>query len=225
MDHRATAAPKSGVLLSVEEILGLVIDGDDDDDRSNCNDDDDAFTPPRVQRRAQTWHAMTATSQQNFQTTRAATVVAAKHHERNGDFGTSNTATTSTSYQDGSVDIDPDDDNDDEVSQDGSMTTNSPESPPNTTRQLLKRGLRPKGQPSRGLGRAASMPRSHRAIVESCITPFSNRHLQHKKEEAAAAVALFVSKQTKNAPKKPSSRFEIFEDKLREEEETFGILL
>ena len=124
MKYQEKTSSSSNVLLSVDEILGLVVGDEDDlDDQESDSESPPppvrsdslgavesshslsfAFPPPPAQRRAQTWHAMSGSCSNPFHRSKI---------ETNRDYGTANAA----AEDDDTMEID-------EVSQDGSMTTN-----------------------------------------------------------------------------------------------------
>mmetsp|Transcript_20487 Transcript_20487/g.50944 ORF Transcript_20487/g.50944 Transcript_20487/m.50944 type:complete len:167 (+) Transcript_20487:229-729(+) len=165
MEHRESTASGSNVLLSGEEILGLVTDGDEAHNGVDAIDENDSvrqlyvrsassspsfvITPP-APRRAQTWHAPKSQSMGNPQ--EQSTRSRPSHHSRSN---------TNSLY------------------------------------------LRPQ-------------------LVETHIAPFETTRKEERKEIAFSPFSRHPYDVTKE--KKAASRFEIFENKLREEEGTSGLL-
>mmetsp|Transcript_10801 Transcript_10801/g.22432 ORF Transcript_10801/g.22432 Transcript_10801/m.22432 type:complete len:176 (-) Transcript_10801:451-978(-) len=174
MERRESTASGSNVLLSVEEILGLVMDGDEAHNSVDASVDaidenkNDSIRPlyvrsassspsfvttPPAQRRAQTWHAPKSPSLGNAQE---------------------------------------------------QITRSRPSRPSHHLRSNTNSlYLRPQ-------------------LVETHIAPFETTRKEERKEISFPPFSRHPHAVTKE--KKAASRFEIFENKLREEEGTSGLL-
>jgi hypothetical protein len=252
--HSETSIDRSSnrsVMLSVEEILGLVIDDEDVEDKDEDGDNSDTFaesatprlnsgrtTPlslsfrseslvvaavgdlfplPPEQRRAVTWHAIG---------------------------GEPPSSSDNNGYKNAG-DGDDDDDDLEELSQDGSMTCHAPESPyrPSLQRRIVtpstnlsfrdihthriqtppfiqeippfnhKPRMHEAAQQKDRPRRSPPSPPPASWMVESSIDP-----VEANRSRRGRAAREVVSISTKNSTsKRPISRFDIFEEKLRED--------
>lgn len=217
MKYQEKTSSSSNVLLSVDEILGLVVgDEDDHDDQESDSESPPppvrsdslgavesshslsfAFPPPPAQRRAQTWHAMTGRNdtKANLRSKQR------QKSNRNRDYLGANTT--------------DEDESDNEISY-----------LPNHPRLSLEASQYPPRSNNNTLYPL------HPTLVESQIAPFETTRKQERTGVGTSnslpshhhlidpPSATLTAKK-----KKPTSRFEIFEDKLREEQGTFGIML
>lgn len=238
------------ILLSGEEILGLVVDDNDSDHDEGLLADSDHpflssyirscptpwtdttssaaadFPPPPQQRRAVTWSSPETNNAHSIQSPDVASTI---EPSTSSDFDYSARDNNSCSES-----------SDEEVSLDGSMTTNTPNSPVGPRRPSVVYQHQPSRdnnrygtkQPFRGMEttdhQALRLLRTTTASATESFYPrlaFIEAFIEPFDETANDTIITVDHVKEIHAPKRPSSRFEIFENKMREEEETFGFLL
>lgn len=252
MEYHQGASPSSNVLLSVDEILGLVIGEDDDHDDPDSDEDihmassplppvrsdslgavdssnlsSFAF-PPLVQRRAQSWHAMTGVKNAKDRHRSKRLQERSQNKEHLGPNSTDDDGSDEALFRNGSMPMKAPGSSSKGIPRDyhTQLQHNDRSDPPVPNRFLLPPGAY--RYPS--ISDTNALYNKHPKLVESQIAPFERTHQNERKGVGQSEGVPFNHNvihppSTTAIKKKATSRFEIFEDKLREEEGTFGILL
>ncbi len=229
-NQQESSSSGSNILLSVDEILGLVVGDEDDHDNQESDSESPpppvrsdslgavpsshsssfAFPPPS-QRRAQSWHAMTRRNDATINIDNQRMKLVRKKNQNRDHLGANST------------DVDQ---NDYEMSRKDSIPSKGRLSVPNHPRLLFE------AKQHLPRSKTSSLYPAHPKLVESQIAPFETTRKQERKgiensNNLPSHHNLINDPFTtaKKNNKKPTSRFQIFEDKLREEEGTFGIML